>query len=74
MPWLVENEEDILKTKWDGTYRIVSAEQSSWSEAEVCLDTYSDTHELYVGEGDHSGKHWTITPIEDIKAFEFLRA
>lgn len=28
------------------------------------LDTYSDTKAPYMGDGDHTGQHWTITVID----------
>ena len=71
VPWLCETEEG--RCQWDGTYKLVSGEEI-WPRQELCLDTYCNTHELFVGTGNHSGKHWTITPVEKIdgRAVDFL--
>lgn len=71
VPWLHKTEEG--RRHWDGTYKLVSGEERE-PNRDLCLDTYSNTHELYVGTGDHRGKHWTITPVEKIdgRAIEFL--
>lgn len=36
------------------------------------MDPYSGSHEPFVGEGNHTGKHWTITPIRPILSEEFI--
>ena len=43
----------------DGTYQFVS----DLAGSSLHLDTYSDTHQLFLGDGDHSGQHWTITDV-----------
>ncbi|KAI9862062.1 MAG: hypothetical protein M1830_006185, partial [Pleopsidium flavum] len=39
---------------------------------ELNLDTYSDTKTAFLGDGDHSSLHWTITPLEPITDVEFI--
>ncbi|GFF97651.1 hypothetical protein IFM53868_09272 [Aspergillus udagawae] len=46
----------------DGTWKLSNA----YSGPGLHLDTYADTHELFLGDGDHTGKHWSITPIESV--------
>jgi len=53
---------------WDGTYKL----WNTYGGDEMLLDTYSGNHEPFVGVGNHSGKHWTITPIRPITAVGFL--
>lgn len=53
---------------WDGTYKL----WNMYGGDEMFLDTYSGSHAPFVGVGDHTGKHWSITPIRPILSEEFL--
>lgn len=47
-------------TAWgDGTFRLTN----EYSGSGLHLDVYSDTKVPFLGDGDHSGQHWTFTPI-----------
>jgi hypothetical protein len=54
--------------EWDGTYTL----WNTYSGEDMFLDTYSGTREPFMGEGNHTGKHWTITPIRPITTEEFV--
>jgi hypothetical protein len=43
----------------DGTWRLTNA----YSGSGLHLDVYSDTKVPFMGDGDHTGQHWHITPI-----------
>jgi hypothetical protein len=53
---------------WDGTYKL----WNTYGGDRMFLDTYSGSHTPFVGTGNHSGKHWTITPIRPITVEQFL--
>ena len=45
-------------TPWgDGTYRLTNA----YSGPDLHLDVYSNTKVPFLGDGNHSGQHWTLT-------------
>lgn len=46
----------------DSTWRLSNA----YSGDDLHLGTYLDTHEPFMGDGNHSGQHWTITAIRKI--------
>ncbi|KAJ5668904.1 Extracellular alkaline serine protease [Penicillium macrosclerotiorum] len=46
----------------DGTWKL----SNGYSGSNFFLDTYSDTHDPFMAEGNHTGQHWTITPIANI--------
>lgn len=46
----------------DGTYRLTN----DFTGPEKHLDTYSDTHEPFLGTGNHTGQHWTLIPLTKI--------
>ncbi|KAI9765244.1 MAG: hypothetical protein M1840_007736 [Geoglossum simile] len=48
----------------DGTWKLTN----SYSGSDLHLDTYSDTHAPFMGDGDHTGQHWTISSIQKISA------
>ncbi|KAI9767071.1 MAG: hypothetical protein M1839_004628 [Geoglossum umbratile] len=48
----------------DGTWKLTN----SYSGPDLHLDTYADTHDPFLGDGDHTGQHWKITPIERISS------
>ena len=43
----------------DGTWRL----WNQFSGSSLHLDVYSDTKVPFMGDGDHTGQHWTFTPI-----------
>jgi hypothetical protein len=51
-------------TLGDGTYKLTN----DFTGPEESLDTYNDTHEPFLGTGDHSGQHWTLTQLTRIPA------
>jgi immune inhibitor A len=53
---------------WDGTYKL----WNTHSGDSMFLDTSSGSRRPYMGEGDHTGKHWTIKPIRPITVEEHL--
>lgn len=53
---------------WDGTYKL----WNTYSGEDMFLDTYSGSRRLYMGEGDQTGKHWTIEPIGPITSEDYL--
>lgn len=56
-----------IETLSDGTFRLSSEAQEG-----LYMDTYADTHELFLGTADHSGQHWKIDAIEAITDPAFL--
>ena len=44
----------------DGTWQL----SNQYSGSGLHLDTYSDTKVPFMGDGDHSGQHWTFTFIQ----------
>ena len=48
----------------DGTWKLTN----SYSGSGLHLDTYADTHAPFLGDGDHSGQHWAISPIQKVSA------
>lgn len=47
--------------KWgDGTWKLTN----DYSGPELHLDVYSNTRQAFMGDGDHTGQHWTLTPVE----------
>lgn len=54
--------------EWDGTYKL----WNTYSGEDMFLDTYSGTRQPFMGVGNHTGKHWTITPIRPITTEEFM--
>ncbi|GFF51463.1 hypothetical protein IFM58399_09072 [Aspergillus lentulus] len=48
----------------DGTWKLSNA----YSGPELHLDTYADTHNPFLGDGNHTGQHWTITAIRKSSA------
>jgi hypothetical protein len=46
----------------DGTYMLTN----DFTGPAKHLDTYSDTHEPFLDTDDHSGQHWTLTPLTQI--------
>ncbi|KAF9527548.1 carbohydrate-binding module family 13 protein [Crepidotus variabilis] len=44
----------------DGTWKLTNA----YSGSNMNLDTYSDTKVPFMGAPDHTGQHWTFTPID----------
>jgi len=76
VPWMYPSSGGSLgkSLRWDRTYKLINAEER-WNGTEVKLDTFTGSKKLYVGTGDHQGKHWTITPLEKIhgrRDVEFL--
>jgi hypothetical protein len=43
----------------DGTYKLTN----DFTGPEMALDTYGDTHEPFLGSGDHAGQHWHLTAV-----------
>jgi hypothetical protein len=55
-------------TAWrDGTWQLTNA----YNGAGLHLDTYSDTHQPFMGNEDHTGQHWTISTIGPITNSSF---
>jgi len=49
-------------TQWgDGKWKISNEGAGQW----LSMDTYFDTKDLFMGNGDHSGMHWSINPIPE---------
>ena len=46
----------------DATYKITN----DFTGPKKSIDTYSDTHEPYLGFGDNSGQHWKLTPVREL--------
>ncbi|KAJ6082373.1 hypothetical protein N7499_007247 [Penicillium canescens] len=46
----------------DTTWRLLNA----YSGDGLRLDTYLDTHGLFMGDGNNSGQHWTLTAVRKI--------
>lgn len=38
--------------------------RNDYSGEELHLDTYSDTKQGFLGEGDHTGQHWVLEKVE----------
>ncbi|EAU33382.1 predicted protein [Aspergillus terreus NIH2624] len=53
----------------DSTWRLFNP----FSGDHLRLDTYADTHEPFMSDGDHSGQHWTLTPIRSMLAPTVVR-
>ena len=47
----------------DGTWQL----WNQYSGSRIHLDVYSDTKVPFLGDGDHSGQHWTFTPISSLE-------
>ena len=46
----------------DGTWRLTN----EYSGSGLHLDVYSDTKVPFMGDGDHSGQHWILTPLAPV--------
>jgi M6 family metalloprotease-like protein len=67
-PWLAEtgnySGQYWSVTEWgDGTCKFTN----DFTGETKSLDTYSDTHAPFMGPGDHSGQHWTLTKIAKVQ-------
>jgi len=51
-------------TEWDdGTCKLTN----DFTGPAKSLDTYSDTHALFMDTGDHTGQHWILTKIDKVQ-------
>jgi len=46
----------------DGTWQLTN----EYSGNGLHLDVYSDTNMPFMGDGDHSGQHWMLTPLTPV--------
>jgi hypothetical protein len=50
----------------DSTWRLLNAYSGDDLRDGLRLDTYSDTHGLFMCAGNNSGQHWTLTAIRKV--------
>ena len=67
-PWLAEtgnySGQSWSIPEWgDGTYKLTN----DFTGPTNSLDTSRDTHAPFMGTGDHSGQHWTLTKIAKVQ-------
>jgi hypothetical protein len=53
-----------LKPWGDGTWQLTN----QYSGPDLHLDVYSDTKVPFMGDGNHTGQHWTLTAIARVDA------
>ena len=52
-----------IQTWPDGTSRIMN----DYSGEDLHLDVYSDTYDAFMGDGDHTGQHWSLSKVSSLE-------